>query len=156
MNGNAQGVAVVGFLAGIWAVATYYAGNITALFYLMIIFGIVEYIMGMAAAKWYPLSPEDKWNKDMAIKSFIRKIAHIFLVGVAWGIDFMVLEADKAFNLPMQWGPYFGVFAICYLILAEGLSTMQSAEQMGIRIPFLTTALVKLKEKLSKGPTGGD
>ena len=152
INNNVQEVGVISALAGIWTVMTYYAGNITPLFYLMLIFGIVDYLMGMAAAKWYPSTPEEGWSKELAVKGFVQKIACIFLIGVAWGIDFMILEADKAFNLPMEWGPFFGIFALCYMILTEGISILESAEKMGIYIPFLTSALKSFREKVSKGP----
>ena len=147
-----QGIAVRGTLAGIWALATYYAGNLTPLFYLMLVFEIVEFLMGMAVAKWYPATPEDGWCGKKAVQGFVKKITYIFLVGIAWGIDFMILEADKALDLPMEWGPYFGVFALCYLILTEGISILESAEKMGIHIPFLTSALKTFREKVSKGP----
>ena len=154
MDTNIQGIVVRGALAGIWAVVTYYAGNLTPLFYLMLIFGFADFIMGMAVAKWYPATPEDGWCGKMAIQCFVKKVACIFLVGVAWGIDFMILEADKTFDLPLQWGPYFGLFALCYLILTEGISILENAEKMGIHIPFLTSALKSFREKVSKGPTG--
>jgi len=133
---------------------TYYAGNITALFYLMLLFGAIDIIMGMVVAKWYPATPEDGWCSKNLTQDFIRKIACIFLVGVAWGIDFMILEADKSFNLPMEWGPYFGLFALCYLIVSEGISILENAEKMGIHIPFLSSALKSFREKISKGPKG--
>ena len=155
MDSNTQGIMARGTLAGVWAVVTYYAGNLTPLFYLMLIFGFAEYILSMAVAKLYPDTPEDGWCSRKAIQGFMKKIACIFLVGVAWGIDFMILEADKAFNLPMQWGPYFGLFAICYLILTEGISILESAEKIGIRIPFLTSALRSFREKVAKGPPEG-
>ena len=154
MNTNMQGIAVRGALAGIWAVMTYYAGNLTPLFYLMLIFGMADYILGMAVAKWYPATPDEGWCSKVAIQGFMKKVACIFLVGVAWGIDFMILEADKTFNLPMEWGPYFGLFALCYLILTEGISILENAEKMGVHIPFLTSALKSFREKVSKGPTG--
>ena len=154
MDNSTQSIVTRGTLAGIWAVITYYAGNLTPLFYLMLIFGIVAYIMEMAVAKWYPQSPQDGWSSENAIQVFISKVAYIFLVGVAWGIDFMILEADKVFGLPLSWGPYFGLFALCYLILTEGISVLESAEKMGIRIPFLTSALKSFREKVSKGPIG--
>jgi len=141
-----------GSLAGIWAVVTYYAGNLTPLFYLMIIFGVTDVLLGMAVAKWFPVTPEDGWCSKRVMQDFVRKVACIFLVGVAWGIDFMILEADKAFNLPLQWGPYFGLFALCYLILSEGISILESVAKMGVKIPFLTTALKSMREQLSKGP----
>ena len=155
MANNAQAIAMRGSLAGVGALVTYYAGNATPLFYLMILFGATDIIMGMAVAKWYPETPEDGWSSSKVTQDFIRKIACIFLVGVAWGIDFMILEADKAFNLPMQWGPYFGMFALCYLIVSEGVSILESAEKMGISIPFLTSALKSFREKISKGPKSG-
>ena len=154
MDTNMQGILARGALAGIWAVITYYAGNLTPLFYLMIIFGFADFLMGMAVAKWYPATPEEGWCSKIAIQCFVKKVACILLVGVAWGIDFMILEADKTFNLPMQWGPYFGLFALCYLILTEGISILENAEKMGIHIPFLTSALKSFREKVSKGPTG--
>ena len=150
MDSNSQGIMMRGSLAGLWAVVTYYAGNITPLFYLMIIFGISDIFLGMAVARWYPASPEDGWCSKKIAQGFVRKIASIFLVGVAWGIDFMILEADKAFNLPMQWGPYFGLFALCYLILSEGISILENAEKMGVNIPFLTSALKTFRTKISK------
>ena len=154
MENNVSSIAVRGTLAGIWTVITYYAGNLTPLFYLMLIFGFVDFIMGLAASKWYPKTQEDGWCKEKAIKGFVRKVAYIILVGVAWGIDFMILEADKAFNLPLTWGPYFGVFAICYLILTDGISILENADQMDIHIPFLTSALRTFREKVAKGPKG--
>jgi len=147
-----QSIIKRGALAGIWAVLTYYAGNLTPLFYLMIIFGFADFLMGIAVAKWYPATPEDGWCKTKATRGFVKKIASIFLVGVAWGIDFMILEAYKTFDLTMQWGPYFGLFALCYLILTEGISILENAEKMGINIPFLTSALKSFREKVSKGP----
>jgi len=143
-----------GSLASIWAVVSYYAGNLTPLFYLMIIFGFADIALNMAVTKWYPANPGDGWCSKAIIQGFVKKIACIFLVGVAWGIDFMILEADKTFNLPMQWGPYFGMFALCYLILTEGLSILERIEKMGIHVPFLTSALKSFREKISKGPQG--
>jgi len=66
----------------------------------------------------------------------------------------MILEADKTFNLPMQWGPYFGLFALCYLILSEGISILENAEKIGVHIPFMTSALKNFRKKMSKGPLG--
>ena len=152
MDSDTQSIITRGALAGIWAVATYYAGNLTPLFYLMLIFGFAAYIMEMAVIKWYPETPQDGWSRENAVKSFIQKIAYVFLVGVAWGIDFMILEADKTFGLPLTWGPYFGLFALCYLILTEGISILENAEKMGIRIPFLTSALKSFRKKIEKGP----
>jgi len=152
MNENTQSILLRGSLASIWTLIAYYAGNITPLFYLLLIFGIIDFITALAAAKWFPSTPGEGWCKDIAIKGFIQKIACLFLVGVAWGIDFMILEADKAFNLPLSWGPFLGVFALCYLILTEGISILENVEKMGINIPFLTTALKSFREKVSKGP----
>jgi len=144
-----------GSLAGVIAVVTYYAGNLTPLFYLMLIFGITDIILGLAVARWFPATPKDGWCSQKIFQGFIKKIASIFLVGVAWGIDFMILEADKTFNLPMQWGPYFGIFALCYLILSDGISILESVEKMGVNIPFLTSALKTFRSKLSKSLPGG-
>jgi len=152
MDSNTQSIAVRGSLAGFWALVTYYAGNITPLFYLMIIFGLADILLGLAVARWYPATPDDGWCSKRIAQGFVKKIASIFLVGVAWGIDFMILEADKAFNLPMHWGPYFGLFALCYLILSEGISILENAEKMGVNIPFLTSALKNFRKKISKGP----
>jgi len=151
---NSQGILTRGMLAGAWALVTYYAGNVTPLFYLMLLFGATDIIMGMAVAKWYPATPLDGWCSKRIMQGFVRKVACIFLVGVAWGIDFMILEADKTFHLPMQWGPYFGLFALCYLIVAEGISILENAEKMGISIPFMSSALKIFREKLAKGPQG--
>ena len=153
MESNTYSIAARGVLAGLGTIAAYYAGNMTPLFYLFLIFEIFEYTMGMAAAKWYPDTPEDGWSSKKAIQGFVKKIASIFLVGMAWGIDFLIMEADKVFYLPFTWQPYFGVFALIYLILTEGISILESAERMGIHIPFLTSALKTFREKVAKGPT---
>ena len=152
MGVNTQALAVRSTVSGIWAVATYYAGNITPLFYLMIIFGLTDYTMWMAVAKWYPNSDEDALSRERALREFVKKLTYIFLMGVAWGIDFMILEAEQAFNLSMRWRPFFGIFALCYLILTEGISILESAERMGIKIPFLSSTLKVFREKVSKGP----
>jgi len=152
MGYNAQAIIMRGSLAGIWGLVVYYAGNLTPLFYLMIIFGIVDIFLEMVVARWYSPNLEDGWCSKLVIQGFIQKIACIFLVGVAWGIDFMILEADKTFNLPMNWGPYFGLFALCYLILSDGISIIENIDKIGVNIPFLTSALKYLKEKISKGP----
>ena len=140
-----------GALASLGVIISYYIGNITPLFYLMIGFAAVDYIMGMAAAKWYPATQDDGWCSKKAKQGFIKKIAYILLVGVAWGVDFLILEIDRAINLPLTWGPYFGVFAMCYLILTEGVSILENAAKMDIHIPFLTSALKSFRAKIS-GP----
>ena len=152
MENNTQDIMMRGSLAGMWAIVTYYAGNITALFYLMLIFGLADILLDLAVAKWYPATPEDGWCSTKIAQRFVKKIACVFLVGVAWGIDFMILEADKTFDLPLQWGPYFGLFALCYLILTEGISILESADKLGVNIPFLTSALKSFREKITKGP----
>lgn len=145
-----------GGLAGIGTIVSYYVGNLTPLFYLLIGFEIADYLTGMAVAKWYPATPEDGWSSTKAIQGFIKKIAYIFLVGVAWGVDYLVHEMSRMAELPLEWSAYFGVFAVCYLILTEGISILENASKMGVEIPFFTTALKLFREKVSKKMTTGE
>lgn len=136
-------------LAAIGTIVTYYVGNLTPLFYLMVGFAASDYIAGMAAAKWYSHNAEEAWNSTKAVQGFVKKVAYIFLVGVAWGIDFLILEIHQEVHLQLDWSPFFGVFAMCYLILTEAISIMENAQKMGIEIPFLTSALKSFREKVS-------
>jgi len=153
MESNTQNFVMRGSMAGLWAIVSYYAGNLTPLFYLMIVFGLVNVILDIIV-EWYEAATDNVWNSKIILHGFVRKIACIFLVGVALGIDFMILEADKTFNLPMQWGPYFGLFALCYLILSEGISILESIDKMGVNIPFLMPMLKALKKRISNNAQG--
>lgn len=140
-----------GGLAAAGTIVSFYIGNLTPLFYLMLGFELADYVTGMAAAKWYAEIPSQAWSSRKAMQGFIKKLGYIFMVGVAWGIDFLILEMHYTVNLPLDWSPFFGVFAMCYLILTEGISILENIQKMGIEIPFLTSALRSFREKISSG-----
>ena len=150
-----ESIAIRGGFAGFWAVAAHYSSGLTPVFWTMIIFTALDYLIGMAAAKWFPATPEDGWSSKKGIQGFIKKITYISLAGVVLGVDLVIIELGNHGYFNITWGVHFGIFAMCYLILTEGVSILENAGRMGIEVPFLTNSLKYFRKGITRSAEKG-
>lgn len=140
-----QEKAVKGSVAGIGTIITYLSGNFTPLIYIMIIFEILDYMTGIVAAK----INDGGVSSGVAMRGFVKKVFYFVLVGVAFGFDFVIVETTQVLGLDFEWPAFFGVLSVCYLLSTEAISILENLQELGIKVPFLTSALKIYREKIS-------
>jgi len=131
--------------AGLTAIITYMSGAFTPLIFIMVFFEILDYLTGVASAQ---KNDGGVSSKD-AIWGFIKKLCYFVLVGVAFSFDYVIVETSNIAGLNFEWPALFGILSVCYLISTEGISILENLAELGISIPFLTSALKIYKDKIS-------
>lgn len=89
-------------------------------------------------------------SSGRAFKGFLKKMAYIVLVGVAWGVDFLVINVAGTLGDALSWGAHFGTLVVCYIVLTEGISILENIGRMGVKVPFLSSALEYFRGKIEK------
>lgn len=140
-----QEKAIKGSVAGIGTIITYLSGNFTPLIYIMVIFEILDYITGIVSAKMSGKGVSSK----VATQGFVKKVYYFVLVGVAFGFDFVIVETTSILGFDFGWPAFFGVLSVCYLLSTEAISILENLQELGIKVPFLTSALKIYREKIS-------
>lgn len=122
---------------------------------------VVDFISGMAAsAKEAVECPEDKtkgWNSRKGMLGIFKKAAYVFVVGVAIGVDYVIMKAGGYFGIEMPAKTFFGLLVTIWFILNEFLSILENAGRMGASdlIPnFLLKIIATLKDHVSEKGDG--
>ncbi|MEN8702446.1 phage holin family protein [Bacillus infantis] len=85
------------------------------------------------------------WNSTVGMAGIIKKVAIVFLVGMAGGVEYIIASAGQ----DSQGLVVLGVTS--FFIVNEGISILENCAQLGLPIPpILYTAL----EKLNREPVG--
>lgn len=124
---------------------------------------IVDFISGMAAsakeAIEHPEDPDKGWSSKKGLLGVLKKFSYILVIGVAIGIDIVLLKAGAYLGVDIHAKTFFGLLVTIWFILNEFLSILENAGRMGAEgvIPkFLLQAIATLKQKVSdKGEDGG-
>jgi len=75
-------------------------------------------------------------------------VLYFFLVGVGFGVDFIVLYMAQEAGLALHHAP-FGVLCVGYLLATEALSILENLAKLDITVPFLNRFLRALRERIS-------
>ena len=133
-------------LTSLGSIISYLTGSFTPLIYIMIAFAILDLIteVGVIIKKGESVKGSGfKWR-------FLRKFYYFALVAVAFGFDLMIYLSTENIYSDFQWNHYFGVLAIMYLTVTEGLSILENLEEFDIKFPFLGEGLKAFKSKIEK------
>lgn len=134
-----------GGLAGLASILTFFSGNFTPLIFIMVFFEILDYITGILSAK----KTSGGVSSEVALWGFVKKTGYFILVGVAFAFDYVIVETTRIVGLVFDWPAVLGVLSVCYLLSTEGISILENLEELGIKVPFLTSALKIYREKIS-------
>ena len=141
------------FVSSTSVLATYLMGRVTAVFYLLLIFSVIDLIFWFIVELIYPDKPITikRLVRDIILR-LIQKLGHITLLFVAIGMDFILLETDAASIIGIQLSheSYFGKVTLIYLIIAEGVSIMGSLDKLGVKFPTLEATFKAISGKLTQ------
>ena len=115
----------------IGAVSSYLFGTPSMLFKTLVLFVVLDYLTGMAAAAY-----EGKLNSNIGFKGILKKIMIFTIVAIAHSLDQLL-------------GGYFIQSATIFFYLSnELLSMIENAGRLNVPIPpFIKNAVSLLKQK---------
>ncbi len=138
-------VAIKGGVAGMLSITSYISNSFTPLIFVLILFEVFDYITGLISA----LEHGGVSSKE-ALKGAIKKVSYFFLVGLAFGLDYMIHQMGIEFGIYYEWKAIFGILSVCYLISTEGISILENLQEIGVNIPFLSKILQTVRQKIEK------
>ncbi len=127
------------------SIVGYMSESFTPLIFILVLFEIFDYITGIISAMEH-----GGISSREALKGAIKKVSYFFLVGLAFGIDYMIFQFGVEFNVHFAWNGVFGILSVCYLISTEGISILENLQEIGVAVPFLSTILHTVKQKIEK------
>lgn len=111
----------------------------------LIVLGIVmlaDYVTGLAEA-WVSGTLCSK----IGIIGIVKKVAYLFVVGVAIVADWIIQTATAKAGLDMGSFYMFGLLVTVWLILNECISILENVAEIGVPLPpFLVKLIGKLKK----------
>ena len=119
------------------AIIGFFIGGADGLIKALIVFAIVDYITGVAAA-----AIEHKLNSEIGFKGITKKLLLFCIVGVAHVLDLYVLGTGAVCRSAV----------VLFYIANEGLSIIENVARCGLPIPEkLKIILEQLKEDSNDG-----
>lgn len=119
------------------AIIGFFIGGADGLIKALIVFAIVDYITGVAAA-----AIEHKLNSEIGFKGITKKLLLFCIVGVAHVLDLYVLGTGAVCRSAV----------VLFYIANEGLSIIENVARCGLPIPEkLKIILEQLKENSNDG-----
>lgn len=118
MNFNMMGCKTAA--AAIIAFGSLYLGGFDELLRCLLILIVADYVTGWAAA-----FIKRELSSDIGFRGIIKKVVILVIVAVSYALD-------QGFNVP---APGLRSIVISFYILNEGLSIIENADHMGLKIP---------------------
>lgn len=124
---------------------------------LMLLLGmmVTDYISGMAASKKEamddPDNPDKGWNSEKGWRGIFKKVAYLFVIGVAMAVDWLIFRTTASMGIQMPASTFFGLLTTVWFILNELLSILENAGRMGAPLPeFLRQTIAILKSSVEQ------
>ena len=119
-------------IAGIVGLLGWFFGGMDGYIKVLIAFSVIDYISGVCKA-----GAEGKISSAIGFKGIARKVLMFSLVGIAHLIDKFLPGEKDAFRIAI----------ILFYIGNEGISIIENADEMGVKIPkFLRGKFLKFTE----------
>ena len=124
-------------IAGIVGLLGWFFGGMDGYIKVLIAFSVIDYISGVCKA-----GAEGKISSAIGFKGIARKVLMFSLVGIAHLIDKFLPGEKDAFRIAI----------ILFYIGNEGISIIENADEMGVKIPkFLHEKFLKFTEHNKEG-----
>ena len=124
-------------IAGIVGLLGWFFGGMDGYIKVLIAFSVIDYISGVCKA-----GAEGKISSAIGFKGIARKVMMFSLVGIAHLIDQFLPGEKDAFRIAI----------ILFYIGNEGISIIENADEMGVKIPkFLHEKFLKFTEHNKEG-----
>ena len=119
--------------------------------YILFLCNVVDYITGLAAAK-YRADHDDKRpiKSDKAIWGLIKKIMMYLMIIVMWAVDLMIRYSLRGMFPQIKYPDIFATMTTAWLIFNEVISILENMDDAGTPIPpFLMPIMKKIKETIT-------
>jgi len=121
------------FAGALGGVCGWYFGGMDGLLLALLAFTVVDYVTGVMAA-----AVEKKLSSSEGMRGIAKKAAIFALVGVMNVLDTEILKQGSTLRTAF----------LFFFIANEGLSIIENAERLGIKIPeFIKKAIHSIKEQ---------
>lgn len=105
---------------------------------------IVDYVTGLAAAKYR----EQDISSYKSIKGITKKLFMLALVGIAAGLDWLILFAGECMGFSLPFNFVIACLAAVWLICNEIISIIENMNDIGVPMPpFLQTIAKYIKQQ---------
>ena len=119
-------------IAGIVGLLGWFFGGLDGYIKVLIAFSVIDYISGVCKA-----GAEGKISSAVGFKGIVRKVMMFSFVGIAHLIDQLLPDGKDAFRVAI----------ILFYIGNEGISIVENADKIGVKIPkFLRGKFLKFTE----------
>ena len=103
---------------------------------------LADYVTGLTRA-WVT----KQLSSRIGVLGIVKKVAYLFVVGVAIAVDYVVQFAAGKAGLDFGSVYFFGLLVTVWLILNECISVLENLGGIGVPLPgFLTAMIGKLKK----------
>lgn len=133
-------VGVKGIGALIVSFVAYILGIVNEWVVVLVFFMLLDMGTGLLRS-WITKS----WNSTIGMAGIIKKVAMVFLIGMAGGVEYIINTAGQDSKGLVVIG------VTSFFIVNEGISIMENCAQLGLPIP---PVLYNALEKLNKEPIG--
>jgi toxin secretion/phage lysis holin len=122
-----------------------YLGYFGVTLWIMAVFAIMDYLTGIVAA-----IKNAGLTSQKAFWGAVKKISFFVLVGVAFGVDYMIDYMAGIIGWSIHFHP-IGIMAICYLISTEAISILENLAELGVEVPLLSRTVKSFRDKIDAG-----
>ena len=136
--------------AALAAFAAYFGAIVVPLLVLAVMM-IADYISGMAAAYM-----SGSLSSRAGIRGIVKKVSYMLLIGVAMGLDYLIMSGLTAVSVQVGLNMWFGLLVTVWLIINEMISILENLSRLGVPIPKFLTAIVKKLKVSADGKDEGN
>ncbi|HHW31681.1 MAG TPA: phage holin family protein [Clostridiaceae bacterium] len=135
------------FMFFVTAVLGYLYNSINELVVILILFMIMDYILGIIEV----FKTKKQFDKEVALWGIIKKVLYGFVLAIAFLVDFIIIFLTTKIGMKLPVSSMFGIAAIAYLLGTEGFSIVKHFLIIGVPAPnFLLKFFGLLKDESGK------
>ena len=136
---------ISGTITAALAILTSWLGGLAVPVYLLFCFNLIDYLTGIAAAKYRKLEISSYYG----MMGIVKKVFMYILIGIAVGLEILVKYAVG--NIGIEWKlPYIGgAIVAIWLVMNESISILENLNDMKVPMPpFLMPFVRRLKSQI--------
>lgn len=131
---------ITGTVTAALAILTSWLGMLAVPVYLLFAFNVVDYVTGVAAAKYRRLEISSYYG----MMGIIKKVFMYVLIGIAVGLEILVKYAAESIGIPWKLPYIGGAIVAIWLVLNESISILENLNDMKVPMPPFIMPFVKL------------
>lgn len=106
---------------------------------MLAVFMLIDYITGITAAgieKQHDKGDETKGiASSRGLKGIVKKCFYIVVIGVAMGLDMLILYYSSIIGITLPISTFFGSLMTLYFVFNEMISILENCVRIGVPVP---------------------